>query len=174
MNLPFLASKMIFRQERLDLKTIREQDSGVAACSMIANGRRKQSFSDAQSQPVKVNVDRNVLYIKFCGRSIAKVAVVCKSWWWNILPTDGLLILKQIRPTSNEVWKVCQFVHREKIRRGALCRIYVTWNENVKIREMLFVAFLQVFLDKTATTLKSSARILYPAHVVLQNFFGSV
>lgn len=45
----------------------------------------------------------------------------------------------------------------------------VIWNENNPSRARSFVGFLQLFSDKTATTLTTSAFVAYPLHEVLLN-----
>lgn len=44
------------------------------------------------------------------------------------------------------------------------------WNENTKEKHSSFVDIIQIYSDKTATTLKSNPIVVYPAEIVLLNF----
>lgn len=67
--------------------------------------------------------------------------------------------------------KFCENVYknvRNHVQRSTSRNIF--WNEKEGEEKLSFVGMLQVYTDKTATSLKANAVVAYPVHVVLLNF----
>lgn len=147
----------------------KDQVSGVAERKKIANRLLQQNVLNARFQLVKMVVDKNVLY--------TRNAVKVEQTQLRTAIFDGEIYFRRMsvqyedESVQNLMFseEFASMHSSKKVKVMSSVQENVTWNENNKNREKFFVGFLQLFPDKTATTLESSALVVYPAHAALPN-----
>ena len=72
-------------------------------------------------------------------------------------------------PMSAKMFKVVEHEVKQRIMKSG----NNIWNDHSNFYPRSFVGFLQVYSDKTATTLKANAMVAYPIHVVFLNCSAS-
>ena len=111
--------------------------------------------------------------IHFQSSSAHSKAIVCiGSSRCPPLP-PAIFVLSTSRPVSTNQYHVNIFLfHSFSQKHSHVMRCSppdVIWNDEDRTFPKSFVPFIQVFTDKTATSLSSSASVAYPIHLVVLN-----
>lgn len=151
-------------------------------CKTVADESMNARLSDLKMKPVTIHETGNslrekhhTLYMKNAVEVIQKQMNMAKAhdvvFRPSKLQTQFETGHKSNFPMSLISTKYFVEVYKSvKLRVQRTTDFDVTWNEDFGNDESSFVGMLQLYSDKTATTLKASATVAYPVHLVLLNF----